>query len=278
MEHESIPTSSQGAVATLGPYIDNARRDAAIAFARADFWCFVELMFAVLHPGKQLVYAPYLEYVASALMNVEKGKVRRVLINLPPRHMKSVLNSILYPAWRLGRDPTVRFICISYSDDLAHDLSNLTRIAMRSPLYRRIFPATRLDKSAVDYIRTSQGGYRYATAVGSHVTGFGADEIIIDDPIQPEDATSESAKQNYRSWLGSSVLTRFNHPNRGALILVMHRLAPDDPSADMEATADFIIRLPLLAERDEPVVSRNERIIYNRKAGEPLNPVYTPTH
>ncbi len=188
-------------MATLGPHIDNARCDAAITFARADFWCFVELMFPVLHPGKQLVYAPYLEYVASVLMNVEKGKVRRLLINLPRRHMKSVLTSILYPAWRLGRDPTVRFICVSYSDDLAHDLSNLTRIAMRSPLYRRTFPAIRLDKSAVNYLRTSHGGYRYAAAVGSHVTGFGADEIIIDDPIQPEEATSESAKQNCLSWL-----------------------------------------------------------------------------
>ncbi len=246
-------------------------RDALIGFARADFWCFVELVFSVLHPGKKIIFAQYLEFIASVLMHVEDGKYRRVLINLPPRHMKSILTSVLYPAWRLGRDPTTKFICISYSDDLAHDLSSLTRTVMRSALYRTIFPNVRLDKSAVDYIRTPQGGYRYATAVGSHVTGFGADEIIIDDPIQPEDATSEIAKRNFRSWLASSVLTRFNDPNRGALILVMHRLAPDDPAADMESTADRIVRLPLVAEQREKI-TWNGRVIFERNPGDPLNP------
>lgn len=61
--------------------------------ARADFWCFVELMFPVLHPGKPLIHAPYLEYIAGGLMMVERGKSRRLLINLPPRHLKSVLMS-----------------------------------------------------------------------------------------------------------------------------------------------------------------------------------------
>ena len=69
-------------------------------------------------------------------MRVGQGKYRNVVINLPPRHMKSALASILYPAWRLGCDPTVKFICISYGDDLAHDLSAQTRKIMRSPLYK----------------------------------------------------------------------------------------------------------------------------------------------
>jgi hypothetical protein len=105
-------------------------------------------------------------------------RYRNVVINLPPRHMKSALASVLYPAWRLGCDPAVKFICISYGDDLAHDLSAQTRKIMRSPLYKQFFPSTVLDKSAVDHIRTTMGGYRYATAVGSDITGFGADEII----------------------------------------------------------------------------------------------------
>jgi hypothetical protein len=122
------------------PDRDKALREALIMAARADFWCFVELMFPVLHPGQKLIFAPYLGYIATLLMRVEQGKYRRVIINLPPRHMKSILTSVLYPAWRLGRDPTKKFICISYSDDLAHDLSALTRKVMRSPLYRLVFP------------------------------------------------------------------------------------------------------------------------------------------
>jgi hypothetical protein len=220
-------------------------QSAALAtFARVDFWCFVELMFPVLYPGQKLVYAGYLELIATLLMRVGQRRFHNVIINLPPRHMKSALASILYPAWRLGCDPTVKFICISYGDDLAHDLSAQTRKIMRSPEYKQIFPGTILDKSAVDHIRTTMGGYRYAIAVGSDITGFGADEIIIDDPVQPEDALSERVKQQLRDWVNSSVYTRFNDPSQGAMVLVMHRLAPDDLAGTMEPSADLVLKLP----------------------------------
>jgi hypothetical protein len=88
--------------------------DGLVAFARADFMCFVELAFGVLHPGKTLIYADYLQVMADILMRVEEGKYKRVLVNLPPRHMKSMMTSVLYVAWRLGRDPTTKFLTISY--------------------------------------------------------------------------------------------------------------------------------------------------------------------
>jgi phage terminase large subunit-like protein len=251
--------------------IDLLQSAALITFARLDFWCFVELMFPVLYPGQELVYAGYLELIATLLMRVGQRKFRNVVINLPPRHMKSALASILYPAWRLGCDPTVKFICISYGDDLAHDLSAQTRKIMRSPLYKHIFPLTVLDKTAMDYIRTTKGGYRYATAVGSDITGFGADEIIIDDPVQPEDALSERVKQQLRDWVNSSVYTRLNDPSKGALVLVMHRLAPDDLAGTIEPSADFVLKLPLIAETTENYTYQG-RTVMRREPGEPLNP------
>jgi predicted phage terminase large subunit-like protein len=270
LQSKTYSPEPSGSAPRLPP--DALLQDGLFHFARADFWCFVELMFPVLHAGSKIIFSPYLELIASSLQRVEQGKYKRVLINLPPRHMKSVITSVLYPAWRLGREPADKFICISYSDDLAHDLSNSTRLVMRSPLYKKLFPATQLQKSSEDHIRTTKGGYRYATSVGSTITGFGADEIIIDDPLQPEDASSETKTQAYRSWLGSSVLTRFNDQTRGVLILVMHRLAPNDPSAHFEPTADLVLRLPLIAEVDEKAYSFNGRKIYSRKAGELLNP------
>lgn len=245
--------------------------DALIEFARADFMCFVELTFGVLHPGQELDYADYLGLLTRLLMRVEAGRYRRFLVNLPPRHMKSMIVSVLYVAWRLGRDPTMRFITISYGDDLAHDHSALTRTLMKSDIYRLIFPGTVLDKHAVDYVRTTKGGYRYATSVGSDITGFGADEIIVDDPMQPDDAASERAKERVRSWLFNSVLTRFNDPTTGALILVMHRLAPDDLSATLESNADFVLKLPLVAEKAEKF-TWEDRSIFHREPGEVLNP------
>lgn len=253
------------ATATVEPTIEELRQ-----LARIDFWCFVELLFPQLHSGQKIVYAPYLELIASALMGVASDKTRRLIINLPPRHMKSILTSVLYPAWRLGTTPTLKFICVSYSDTLAHDLSNLTRTVMQSPQYKSIFPKTVLDKKAVDYIRTTTGGYRFATAVGSDITGFGADEIIIDDPIEPQDALSETAKQRLRDWVNSSVLTRFNNFNRGKLILVMHRLAPDDLSQTFEASAGLILKLPLIAEVRESYEAGGFR--FHRNPGDPLNP------
>jgi len=245
--------------------------DDLILLARRDFWCFIELVFPVLHPGIRLDYAPYLEVLAQAMMSVAQGRFKRVIINLPPRHMKSLIVSIFYVAWRLGCDPTAKFLTISYGDDLAHDHSALTRKLMMSPLYRRIFPWTVLDKKAVDYIRTTQGGHRYATSVGSDITGFGADEIIIDDPMQPEDAASERSKERVRAWVQSSVLTRFNDPRNGALILVMHRLAPDDLSATMKAQADLVLELPLVACKAEVFKSQG-RLLMRRSPGDILNP------
>jgi phage terminase large subunit-like protein len=272
-ELEGIPEgepSSRGE-GRLVSHADRAEFEALVTFARRDFWCFVELVFPTLYPGQKLVYAAYLELIASLLMSVAERSCRNVIINLPPRHMKSALASILYPAWRLACDPTVKFICISYGDDLAHDLSAQTRKVMRSPLYKTIFPGTVLDKSAVDHIRTDMGGYRYATAVGSDITGFGADEIIIDDPVQPEDALSERVKQQLRDWVNSSVYTRFNDPKQGAMVLVMRRLAPDDLSGTMEPFADFVLKLPLIA-RETEYYTYFDQTLLRRAPGEPLNP------
>ena len=106
-----------------------------ICCARLDFWCFVELAFHVLHPGNKLVFAEYLEVLSWLLMSAASRKRRRIIVNMPPRHLKSMMVSVFYVAWRLGCDPTAKFICASYGDDLAHHLSELTRRLMLSPTY-----------------------------------------------------------------------------------------------------------------------------------------------
>ena len=108
--------------------------------------------------------------------------------------------------------------------------------------------------------------------MGSDITGFGADEIILDDLLQPDQAASESAKERVRSWVQSSVMTRFNDPNEGVLIIVEHRLAPDDLSATLEATGlYFPLKLPLIAEEAEHF-TRLGRTLMRRKPGDVLNP------
>jgi hypothetical protein len=110
-----------------------------IAPARLDFLVFAVLMIPELHDGKEMVPAPYVDLIVEVLMAARTGGRRQLIFNLPPGHMKSLLISVLYTAWRLGVNPSERIICASYSDDLAHQLSRLTRQVMQSRLYRRIF-------------------------------------------------------------------------------------------------------------------------------------------
>ena len=241
------------------------------ALARCDFATFVELMFPVLHSNQPLMWADYIGVITAVLEECTKGNLRRVIVNLPPGYLKSMLISVLYPAWRLGLDPSTRFICISYGDDLAHHLSTRVRDLMLSQRYRSLFPGTVLVKKSEDFLTTTKGGYRYATSIGSDITGFRANEIIIDDPLQPEDAYSGTRKEAAINWIRSSALSCFLDPAAGVLITVMHRLAPDDPAGLLEETADFVLKLPLIADEDEEF-EHCGKIIFKRKAGTPLHP------
>jgi len=241
--------------------------------ARCDFGTFVELAFPILHPGKKFVHAPYLDLLVAVMEGCAAGCYPRVIVNLPPGYMKSMLISIIYVAWRLGVDPTAKFICISYGDDLAKKHAASTRKLMQSPVYKAIFPGTVLDKKSEDHLTTTKGGHRYATAVGSDVTGFRATEIIVDDPIEPEEGSSELRKQKLRSWISSSVLTRFEDNAKNVFILVMHRIAPDDLAGTLQKQGDyFILSLPLVAEQEETFVTEQDEIIMTRQPGELLHP------
>lgn len=241
--------------------------------AQRDFGTFVELAFQVLHPGKKLIHAPYLDVLVMLLEGCAAGCYPRVIVNLPPGYMKSMLISIMYVAWRLGVDPTAKFICISYGDDLAKKHAASTRKLMQSPVYKAIFPGTVLDKKSEDHLTTTKGGHRYATAVGSDITGFRATEIIVDDPIEPEEGSSELKKQKLRSWISSSVLTRFEDNAKNVFILVMHRIAPDDLAGTLQKQGDyFTLSLPLVAEEKEMFVTEQDELIMTRRPGELLHP------
>ena len=259
------------------PSIDRGRRDPKlddlIVLARVDFLVFVLMMFPVLHDGQQMVHAPYIDIIVQALESSRKRKRKRLIFNLPPGYMKSLIVSVLYIAWLLGKNPSTRAICISYGDDLTHELSRKTRRVMLSSLYRQIFPNTILDKKAENTISTTRGGQRYATSVGSDIAGFRADIIVLDDPLQPDDAFSEIAKDKLRNWYFGVVSQRLLDQTDGVIILVMHRLAPDDLAGTfIEMGGWFQLALPLIAEKREEFCDHRKRVLMIRKVGEPLNP------
>src|SRR5947208_10980748 len=160
---------------------------------RSDLGYFAERCFAELNPQATFLPSWHIEVIAAALTAVREGKIRRLIINLPPRHLKSLMASIAFPAWYLGLDPSVQILCVSYAQDLADKLARDCRGIMMSPWYRQLF-RTRLapHRQAVQEFVTTGQGYRLATSTGGVLTGRGADIIIIDGPLKPEEALSDA--------------------------------------------------------------------------------------
>jgi phage terminase large subunit-like protein len=244
-----------------------------IALAREDFLVFVMLMFPILHGGEKLKHAPYIDYVCYELWRCGAPHRRRVIFNMPPGYMKSMLISVLYVAWRLGVNPGLRFICASYGDDVAHKFGRQARQIMQSPLYRAIFPGTVLTKTAENFLETSQGGLRYATNVGGEIAGFRANCIILDDPMQPDDSHRAEAKQKLVDWYQGVVAQRLLA--EGSILVVMHRLAPDDFCGTLQELGPWhVVNLPLIAEEERVYKDYRGHVLWHRRVGEVLNPNY----
>src|SRR5262245_22838992 len=149
------------------------------AIYRTDFLAFAQAAFAELEPDKIFKRSSHHEAIAQALGD-SMGKQTGKYINAPPRSLKSFLVSIAWVAFRLGHEPTHKFICASYSRDLANHLAAQCRKL----------------KEAEDELVTTKGGYRIATSVGATLTGLGCDTLIIDDPLSAHEAYSETARKN----------------------------------------------------------------------------------
>src|SRR5947199_856127 len=171
------------------------------AILRSDFWFFAQRCFSELNPQTTFATNWHLEIIAAKLTEVREGKIQRLIINLPPRHLKSLMASIAFPAWCLGHDPSAQILCVSYAQDLADKLARDCRNIMMSGWYRRIFP-TRLApyRQAVQEFITTRQGFRLATSTGGVLTGRGADIILIDDPLKPEEAVSDAQRPFANEW------------------------------------------------------------------------------
>src|SRR5438445_3279440 len=223
------------------------------AILRSDLGYFAERCFYDLNPQAAFLTNWHIEVIAAKLAAVREGKIRRLIINLPPRHLKSLMASIAFPAWCLGHDPSAQILCVSYAQDLADKLARDCRSIMLSPWYQQIF-ATRLapHRQAVQEFLTTRQGYRLATSNGGVLTGRGADIILIDDPLKPEEALSQAQRRAANEWFDHTLYSRLNDKRTGAIVLIMHRLHEDDLAGHVLAQEPWeVVRLPALAEEAE---------------------------
>ena len=200
------------------------------AFLRRDFVAFVERGFYELNPETEYLHNWHIDVIAEALEQCRSGKLRRLIINVPPRSLKSHMTSESFVSWLLGHNPAARIICASYAQDLADKLAGDCRSLMAARWYQDLFPATRLAmrRQAVHDFMTSEKGFRLATSGGGVLTGRGADFIIIDDPLKPDEALSEVQRNAVNNWFDHTLISRLNDKRNGCIILIMQRLHEDD--------------------------------------------------
>jgi len=236
------------------------------AIFRSEFFAFAQAAYHVLEPNKTLEPSWHHECIAQQLVE-STGKKTRKYINGPPRSFKSFLVSIAWVAFRLGHEPTHKFICASYSRDLATHFAAQCRKLMQSDFYCRLF-TTRLAKSTDDELVTTEGGFRIATSVGATLTGLGCDTLIVDDPLNATDAYSEAARKNCINWFFGTAMTRLNDKRAGAVFVVTQRLHQEDLIAALiERGWDGLV-FPARAPRDMVIQIGNRRHLW--KEGEPL--------
>jgi predicted phage terminase large subunit-like protein len=254
-----------------GSIIDRARNDAC----RLDFVSFIEAVFNLLNPGRPFFMNWHIRRLAYYLEQVRLGRIKRLIINLPPRFLKSVISSIAFPAFVLGHDPTKRLLVISYGLELADKFAYDSHRLMSSGLYKDIFPGTRLSRNAATEIVTTRGGYRFGTSIDGSLTGRGGDIIIIDDPLKLSDADSDSKREHVNETFRNTIQSRLDDNENGAIVIVMQRLHMDDLCGTVLKHSDgwTVLQFPMIAEQDEQI-QIGENLYHLRRAGDLLHPEY----
>lgn len=243
---------------------------------RHDFSAFVHRSFLELNGGTALLSNWHLEVLAAKLEDVRQGRCRRLIINIPPRHLKSHTASIAFPAWLLGHDPVKCILSVCYGQDLSEKFARDSRALMASPFYQALFD-TRLspERQAIGDFETTKGGYRFSSSVGGVVTGRGADIIIVDDPMKADDAISDVRRNSLNEWYDNTLRSRLNSQETGAIILVMQRLHADDLVAHVqEHEAWDVVSFPAIAvdDTDYEIWTPCGRRKIHRREGEVLQP------
>jgi len=197
---------------------------------KSDFSTFIGKTFSTVDPGALYLPNWHIELIAEYLEAVRRSEITRLIINMPPRSLKSVCVSVAWPAWLLGQDPRSRIITSSYASSLSIKHSLDCRLVLNSPWYREIFPKTTLtrDQNEKHKFMTTQRGYRFATSVGGSTLGEGGNFLIIDDPLNPLQAMNKQWRNHINGWFEHTFATRLDDKHKGAIVLVMQRLHQHD--------------------------------------------------
>mgnify|MGYP003109138607 FL=1 len=222
---------------------------------RKDFLTFVRTMWSSFIEGA------HHRIMCEQFNKIARGELRRVIINMAPRHSKSEMSSYMLPSWLLGIKPDLKIIQATHTGELAVRFGRKVRDLVDTREYKEIFPdvSLRADSKAAGRWETTEGGEYFASGVGGAITGRGADILIIDDPHSEQDALSETAMDMAYEWYTSGPRQRLQ-PG-GTIILVMTRWSKKDLTgqllkaqmSDLKADKWELIEFPAIMPSGKPV-------------------------
>ena len=213
--------------------LEKVKAEKARRAASASLYEFVKQSWHVVEPGVPFMESWHIEEICEHLEAVSAGEIHRLLINIPPRHSKSTIVSVMWPAWEWITDPAQKFLCASYSGTLSTRDNLKTRRLLQSPWYQErwghMFKFAG-DQNAKQRFENDKTGYRLATSVGGTATGEGGSRLILDDPHGAQAAQSEAMRESDLEWFDMVWSTRLNNPKTDAMVTVMQRLHERDIS------------------------------------------------
>ena len=245
---------------------------------------FIPLVWPTLEPGRTFVPGWPVEAICEHLEAVSRGEIRRLLINVPPGCMKSLLTNVLWPAWEWGprNEPWRRYVTASYSEALTIRDNRRCRNVITSDVYQRYWGDRfkfAADQSAKLRYDTDATGFKIATSVGGLATGERGDRFIIDDPHNVKDSESDAKREAALQWFTEVVPTRLNDPDKSAIVVIMQRVHERDVSGlilERELNYEHLC-LPMEYEREHRCFTtvprhgtESERVCKLKREQEPL--------
>lgn len=220
---------------------------------------YVQKVWPLVEPSTRYLHTWHIDLMCEYLEAVTIGQIKRLIINIPPRHMKSLLVSVLWPTWTWTHQPHSRWLLASYVASLSIRDSVKRRSILESQWYRdRWGDKVELakDQNQKTEFQNARLGHMIVSSVGGSVTGVGGDYIVIDDPLDPRRAVSDVQRETANQWMDQVISTRLNDKRTGAIVVIMQRLHEKDVTGhllskkDESGVADWHhLELPAITEK-----------------------------